>query len=126
MLEATTMRALFLVTVAALGLAFPAAAQAPDMLPEIVIGGEKPDAPDARDCAKGEKSAPGKGDYHCLNQGLKRETEQKVPQPNIPPIGTHSSDISRGLVNIPAVKQQYGTNYGVSVIPRAPPPRPTR
>jgi hypothetical protein len=58
--------------------------------------------------------------YNCLNEKLKRETERTIPLPNIPPLDANSSDTKIGIVNVPAVKQQYGKNFGKSVIPYRP------
>jgi hypothetical protein len=58
--------------------------------------------------------------YNCLNEKLKRETDRTVPLPNIPPLDAKSSDTKIGIVNVPAVKQQYGKNFGKSVIPYRP------
>lgn len=58
--------------------------------------------------------------YDCLNSKLRGEAKRVVPLPNIPPIGSSSSDLKLGIVNIPAVKQQYGKNYGKSAIPYRP------
>jgi hypothetical protein len=41
---------------------------------------------------------------------------------NLPPIDARSPDIKTGVVNIPAVQQQYGRNFGISVVPYRPPP----
>lgn len=60
--------------------------------------------------------------YNCLNERLKREVERVNPIANIPPIDAKSSDIKVGVANIPAVRQQYGKNFGVSVIPYRPAP----
>jgi hypothetical protein len=41
----------------------------------------------------------------------------------LPPIDARSSDTKLGIVNIPAVQQQYGSNFGRSVVPfRVPQP----
>ncbi|WP_244540558.1 hypothetical protein [Hyphomicrobium sp. CS1BSMeth3] len=60
--------------------------------------------------------------YNCLNERLKREVERVNPVPNIPPIDAKSPDVKIGVVNIPAVRQQYGKNFGVSVVPYRPAP----
>lgn len=60
--------------------------------------------------------------YNCLNDQLRKKVERVAPVPNIPPIDSHSPDPKIGIVNVPAVKQQYGKNFGKSVVPY----RPTR
>ena len=57
----------------------------------------------------------------CLNRGLKNSVDRVQPTMNVPPIDAHSSDLSIGLVNVPGVQQQYGSNFGRSVIPQRPP-----
>ncbi|ABD06935.1 conserved hypothetical protein [Rhodopseudomonas palustris HaA2] len=56
----------------------------------------------------------------CLNQRLKRTVDQVNPVMNTPPIDARSSDLKVGTVNIPAVQQQYGSNFGISVVPYRP------
>jgi len=41
---------------------------------------------------------------------------------NQPPIDARSPDTKVGVVNIPGVQQQYGGNFGLSVVPYRPPP----
>jgi hypothetical protein len=60
--------------------------------------------------------------FDCLNGKLKNQVERVVPVPNMPPIGTQSQDIQLGITNMPAVRQQYGPNFGKSVVPYRPPP----
>ena len=107
------------------------------VLPEIVIGngpraggatnpggagpGSRTGAPAARDkCAEPEiGSSPA---MDCLNRKLKREVDRVNPTVNLPPVDARSPDTKIGVVNIPGVAQQYGKNFGVSVVPYRPPP----
>ncbi len=57
----------------------------------------------------------------CLNRRLKGEAARVNPIPNLPPIDARSQDIHLGIVNGPAVRQQYGPNFGQSVVPYRPP-----
>lgn len=57
----------------------------------------------------------------CINERLKRKVDQVSPVLNTPPIDAKSSDIKVGTVSIPGVQQQYGKNFGISVIPYRPP-----
>jgi hypothetical protein len=41
---------------------------------------------------------------------------------NLPPIDERSLDTKVGVVNIPGAQQQYGKNFGVSVVPQRPAP----
>jgi hypothetical protein len=59
--------------------------------------------------------------YDCLNDKLKRKKDSVVPLPNVPPIDVHSTDIKKGIINVPAVRQQYGPNFGKSAVPYRPP-----
>jgi hypothetical protein len=59
--------------------------------------------------------------YKCLNDKLEREVKRVNPPANVPPVDARSSDLKVGVVNTPAVRQQYGRTYGVSVIPYRPP-----
>ncbi|NVO17712.1 MAG: hypothetical protein HXX10_27115 [Rhodoplanes sp.] len=56
----------------------------------------------------------------CFNQQFRREVDRINPSLNVPPIGPNSTDLQKGLVNVPAVQQQYGPNYGRSVVPYRP------
>jgi hypothetical protein len=134
------MRLTLLVLAGAAALVSPAAAEEVTVLPEIVIGGDaaakkpgtdttgRPEVvigggaanapPRSEKCAEAKSS----GTMECLNQKLKREVERVNPVENLPPIDARSSDLKTGVANIPAVKQQYGRNFGVSVVPYRPPP----
>lgn len=58
--------------------------------------------------------------FGCINQQLRREVDRVNPSLNLPPIDARSSDVRVGNVNEAAVRQQYGSNYGRSVIPYRP------
>lgn len=139
------MRLIMLSFVAAVGLVSPGLAEERvTVLPEIVIGGgaaNAPVKPDGRVTVRpevviggGAGNAPIKPDrcveveigssraMDCLNQKLKREVDRVNPVMNLPPIDARSPDIKTGVVNIPAVQQQYGRNFGVSVVPYRPAP----
>lgn len=61
--------------------------------------------------------------YDCLNEKMQKKSDSIVRQPNLPPIDAHAPDVKTGTVNIPAVRQQYGPNFGKSVVPyRGAPP----
>ena len=101
-----------------------AAAQVPDAgqtaAPhEITIGGQAPPAPTVQQCV--DVQIGGDHAFGCLNQQLKREVERVNPPANLPPLDARSPDVKVGNVNEAAVRQQYGSNYGRSVIPFRPP-----
>jgi len=139
------MRLIMLSLVAAVGLVSPGLAEERvTVLPEIVIGGgagNVPVKPEGRVTVRpeiviggGAGNAPVRPDrcveveigssrsMDCLNQKLKREVDRANPVMNLPPIDARSPDIKTGVVNIPAVQQQYGRNFGVSVVPYRPAP----
>jgi hypothetical protein len=103
-----------------------AAQQLPEPLkpekPEIIIGGQPPPRPMVQErCIDVEIG--GSRSFGCLNQTLKRDVEKVNPSINLPPIDARSGDTKIGVVNLPGVQQQYGQNYGRSVVPfRLPPP----
>ncbi|MBB5048297.1 hypothetical protein HNR60_003060 [Rhodopseudomonas rhenobacensis] len=98
----------------------PAVAEdAVQMLPEIVIGGAAP-ATAARSERCVEVEIGSSRALNCLNQKLKREVDRVNPNPILPPVDAKSSDLKVGTVNIPAVQQQYGRNFGVSAFPYRP------
>jgi hypothetical protein len=88
-------------------------------LPEIVIGGDKRPGNTPETCA--DAPASGGGTYKCLNEKLQKQVDRVNPRMNIPPTDARSTDLKIGLVNTSAVRQQYGSNYGVSVVPFRPP-----
>lgn len=109
---------LIMFSLVAAGLVTPTRAQERVMvLPEIVIGGG---AGNADRCVEVEIGASRSMD--CLNQKLRREVDRVNPTMNLPPIDARSPDTKVGVVNIPGVQQQYGRNFGVSVVPFRPAP----
>jgi len=58
--------------------------------------------------------------FGCINERLKRKVDEVNPVLNVPPIDAKSSDLKVGTVNIPAVQQQFGRNFGHSVVPYRP------
>lgn len=108
----------------ALGCIAPLAAQTPDTgtSPQAahertIIGG--PPAPATLErCV--EVEVGGDKSFGCLNQKLKREVDRNNPTLNLPPLDARSPDVRVGNVNEAAVRQQYGSNYGKSVIPYRP------
>jgi len=61
--------------------------------------------------------------FDCMNESLKRQVDRvNPPVLNTPPIDARSQDLKVGVVNVPAVQQQYGKNFGISAFPYRPPP----
>ena len=93
-------------------------------LPVIVVGGKKdgppPTTTNTERCVEVEIGSSRA--FNCLNQKLKREVDRVAPTLNLPPIDARSPDTKTGVINIPAVQQQYGKNFGVSATPYRPGP----
>jgi hypothetical protein len=62
----------------------------------------------------------GEHSFGCLNEKLKRKVDQVNPVMNVPPVDAHSPSTEIGLFNDPALREQYGQNYGKSVMPYRP------
>ncbi len=116
-----TMRLIVFSLLMTLGLISPGAAEERvNVLPEIVVGGSKT-TPTAIDrCVDVQIGSSRSMD--CINQKLKGQVDSVNPSINLPPIDAKSSDTKVGVVNIPGVQQQYGKNFGVSVVPFRPAP----
>ncbi len=67
-----------------------------------------------------EVEAGGTKAFDCINRRLQEDAKRANPIPNIPPIDARSQDIRLGIVNGPAVKQQYGPSFGQSAVPFRP------
>ncbi len=82
--------------------------------------------PISRVAAAGNPGADGKVEgnvsFDRLNQQLKRKVDETNPSVNSPPLDARSPDTKIGVINIPGVQQQYGKNFGHSVVPYRPPP----
>jgi hypothetical protein len=107
------------------GTAGPVAAQAPGGTAppverrETIIGGGPSPASTFERCVDVEIGSASA--YGCINQKFRREVDRVSPSLNLPPIDARSPDVRVGNVNEAAVRQQYGSNYGRSVIPFRPP-----
>ncbi len=107
------------------GVATPVGAQAqdggnpPSERRGTLIGGGQPPAPNFERCV--DVQIGGDSALGCLNQKLKREVERVNPSINLPPLDARSPDVRVGNANEAAVRQQYGSNYGRSVVPFRPP-----
>jgi hypothetical protein len=96
------------------------AEERPTALPEIVIGGERNAHAVSDRCVEVEIGSSRA--MECLNQKLKREVDRVNPSLALPPLDARSPDTKVGVVNIPGVQQQYGRNFGVSIVPYRPAP----
>jgi hypothetical protein len=120
--------------------AFQVLAQERPPQPEIIIG----DAPRANDTRADDNRQQRSGaagreggrfercvdvvigsetSFGCLNERLKHQVNRVNPAvTNTPPLDAKSQDVTVGVVNVPAVQQQFGKNFGVSAFPFRPPP----
>ncbi|WP_407178620.1 hypothetical protein [Bradyrhizobium sp. STM 3562] len=134
------MRDIVVLAIAFLALAVaPVQAEERTPLPEIIIGApaHADDNANKQPAARGASSGTateklercvdvvigGEKSFGCMNEKLKREVDRvNPPVLNVPPIDARSSDLKVGTLNVPAVQQQYGRNFGVSAFPYRPPP----
>lgn len=96
----------------------PSSTGAPIASPAPALGGAQAGGNKGR-CteAKGETDTS----FGCINERLRRKVDEvNPPVLNLPPIDAKSSDLKVGTVNIPAVQQQYGRNFGHSAVPYRP------
>lgn len=104
-----------------------AGAQEPIQLPELTVS--PPSQPRAKGGNnQGNGSGTGADDkggdakaLDRLNRELKRKVDEVNPTINSPPLDARSPDTKIGIINIPGVQQQYGKNFGNSVVPYRPP-----
>lgn len=98
-------------------------AQSPRQRPapnERPAASEQPSSGDVQRCI--EVQIGNEKSFDCFNQSFRRQVDRVNPVLNQPPISAGSSDTRVGAVNVPAVRQQYGTSFGRSVIPQRPAP----
>ncbi len=97
--------------------------EAQTTLPEISVSPLPPgrlDLPPVPNAGLGDGKKQENSALDRLNKQLKRKVDETNPSDITPPIDARSSDLKTGVVNLPAVQQQYGKNYGRSVIPYRP------
>jgi hypothetical protein len=87
-------------------------------LPEIIIGGSAPEARPSQRCVDVQIGTDRA--YDCLNLRLRQQVDRVNPSANAPPLDARSPDTRLGIVNMHALQQQYGRNFGVSVFPHRP------
>lgn len=88
---------------------------------DVILGASPAPAPD-ESCVEveiGGDKAPG---LSCLNQQLRRAVDGVRPPANIPPLDAASPAVRVGGFNEAAMQEQFGKNFGKSVIPFRPPP----
>jgi hypothetical protein len=102
-------------------------AQDPTRLPEISVAPpSQPKATERGDPIIGHGTGTNDNDgggpkaFERLNKELKRKVDDVNPTINAPPLDARSPDTKIGVINIPAVQQQYGQNFGHSAFPYRP------
>ncbi len=116
MLERQMRQTIFAIAFSMIGIAPGLAQERPNDLPPIDVLGHRSSKSD--DC--GQKN--GTHQLDCLNRRMQRQVDHINPPAISAPLGANSPDTKIGIVNLPAVQQQYGQNYGKSVIPFRPSP----
>lgn len=88
----------------------------------LAIGGNAPSASAGGTCVQvriaGQKPSP----YDCLNQQLQQQAQGTQGAPSVPPVTAASPSNETGTFNQQGIAEQYGKNFGKSVIPYRPPP----
>jgi hypothetical protein len=87
---------------------------------DVTLGSSvEPGTSDA--CVQVEIGGQKSSGLDCLNQQLKHETDNVQPIGNIPPVDASSSAVKVGGFSQAAMSQQFGQNWGKSVVPFRPP-----
>lgn len=97
-----------------------AAEESTTNLPEIIVGAPATASAEHQRCV--DVTIGNDQSFGCLNERLKRQVDSVNPSLNVAPIDAKSSDLKVGVVNMPGVQQQYGKNFGRSVVPYRPAP----
>lgn len=72
-------------------------------------------------CVQVQVAGEGSSAYNCLNQQLQQDVESARPAQTELPISANSPSNQVGTFNEQSVCEQYGQNFGKSVIPYRPP-----
>ena len=88
----------------------------------IYLGGATAPPPAAKTCVQVQIAGQKTSAYNCLNQELRQQAEGAATG-GVPaaPLGAGSPSSAVGTFNEQGVKEQYGQNFGKSVIPYRPP-----
>lgn len=82
--------------------------------------GSKDRPPAAENCVEVEIGGERTTSLACLNQELQRQVDRTNPARNVPPADAASPAVRVGGFSQTALRQQYGPNFGRSVIPYRP------
>lgn len=83
-------------------------------------GIDLPDTGATRPCVDVDIAGERTPDYGCLTVTLRRTVEATKPIANVPPGGLQPPPNQVGLITPTEVRQQYGPNFGKSVVPYRP------
>jgi hypothetical protein len=87
----------------------------------VTIGGKAAQPSGGQTCVQAQIGNEKPSPYDCLNQKLQQQVQGANPtQPSVP-LGATSPSNQVGTFNEQGVKQQYGQNFGKSVVPYRPP-----
>ena len=89
---------------------------------DVTLGSQQTATEGTETCVQVEIGGQKSSGLDCINQDLKREVDGVHPPQNIPPLSATSPPPSVGSFNATAMSEQYGQNWGKSVIPFRPAP----
>ena len=88
----------------------------------VYLGGVTAPATAAKTCVQVQIAGQKPSAYNCLNQQLQQQAEGAQSRGGpAAPLGAGSPSNAVGTFNEQGVKEQYGQNFGRSVIPYRPP-----
>jgi hypothetical protein len=116
-------KASFISLVILLGVAAPAWAQQPktNAGDGVSLGGGETKT-NAETCVEVEIGGEKAPTLDCLNRELQETVNRTQPVGNLPPLSASSPAVQVGGFNETAMSQQYGKNWGKSVVPFRPAP----
>ena len=78
-------------------------------------------SPSSQTCVQAQIGNEKPSAYDCLDQQLRQQAQGANPAKPVVPFSANSSSNAVGTFNEQGVVQQYGQNFGKSVIPYRPP-----
>jgi hypothetical protein len=78
--------------------------------------------PDQKTCVQVQIPGGTPNPFACLNQALRDQALAAAGSPPGIPLGAGSPSNATGTFNKAGVAEQYGKNFGISVLPYRPPP----
>jgi hypothetical protein len=86
----------------------------------FIGGGGTQSAPADQTCVEVEIDGQKAPAYSCINQRLQQQVDHVQPVANIPPLDASSPAVAVHGFNQTALQQQFGQNFGKSVVPFRP------